>query len=163
MAEAVVVPGAALIRVDTGSASALETVGYTRNGAEVIREGYFLDVPGDQNGGDDGPPIEIQYLGEIARVRLELTKWDSAITAKFEQRLKGSVTVGTPATTGGLMFAGGFTYRLLIQTTLLIRNFTRAFPRAAFEINQGTKWAAFICEFECHKDGSGVLFNTTTS
>jgi hypothetical protein len=61
--------GKATIRVNTGSAGVLETVGYTRNGADLTTEGFWIDVPGDENGGDSGPPIEIQYVGEMARVR----------------------------------------------------------------------------------------------
>ncbi len=33
----------------------------------------------DENGGDAGPPIEIQQLGEKATVRLELNKFDAAV------------------------------------------------------------------------------------
>ena len=57
------VAGLAPIKVDG------ELLGYTRNGADTTKEAYWLDVPGDENGGDDGPPIDVQYLGEIARVR----------------------------------------------------------------------------------------------
>ena len=68
MANLVHVAGLALIKISFGGSGYLE-LGYTRNGADITHEGFFLDVPGDENGGDEGPPIEIQFLGEIARVR----------------------------------------------------------------------------------------------
>ena len=74
MAVAVQVAGLATIKIAAAVGSPLYTLGYTQNGAFITTEGYTVNVPGDENGGDDGPPIEIQSLGETARVRLEFTK-----------------------------------------------------------------------------------------
>ena len=163
MAETVNVYGAAAIKVDTGAANALELLGYSRNAPDISFNDFFSDVPGDQNGGDEGPPIEIEYFADTATVRMELTKWDLAIMDKVTQRLRTNVTRGTPAAVGGLMFASSFTYRLLLHTTSNAYNFLRAFPRRAMEINPGTKWSTFRMEWECHKNASGVLYNATTT
>jgi hypothetical protein len=160
MALAVIVPGPALVRIDAGAG--LEDLGYSDNGIVIDEEGFFLDVPGDQHGGDDGPPIDVQYLGEIARIRMELTKWDSTVAAKVEARLAGG-TAGTPGTPGTLMFQDSKTIRLLIASTLLPRNYPRVFVRGAINCNRGTKYSRFVCEFEAHKNGSGVLRNAVTS
>jgi len=162
MPEAVQVCGAAAIRIgDEGAALAsLSLLGYTRNGVEMTSEGYFLNVPGDQNGGDDGPPIDVQYLGETARIRVELTNWDPVVAAAIEARLQGG-TGGTPGTPGSLMSANA--HRLLIDTTTGDRNYPRVFPRGATELNKGTRFSTLVFEFEAHEDGNGVLWNTTVT
>lgn len=160
MANQVNVDGAALVKVGTGDADALEILGYTRNGAEVTHEAFFIDVPGDENGGDEGPPVEVEELGEISRVRCELTKFDEAVANKVRCRLKGG-TAGTKATPGTLVFADSKSFRLAIVTTNRPLDFPRAIPRAAIEINKGTKFSTLIVEFECHKNASDVLYDGT--
>lgn len=160
MAEAVQVTGPCAVRIgdEGGNLAALSLLGYTRNGADITAEGYFVNVPGDQNGGDDGPPIDVQYMGETARIRVELTKWDSTVAATIEARLQGG-TGGTPGTPGSLMSANAF--RLLLDTTTGDRNFLRVFPRGAIELNKGTRYSIMVFEFEAHEGSGGVLWNTT--
>lgn len=162
MAHSVQVAGPAEIKVGTGSTGALESLGYTAQGADVRNQGFFLDVPGDQNGGDQGPPIDVQYLGEIARIRLELTKWDDAIAAKIRTRLLAG-TEGTPGTAGTLMFGDSKTVRVLVNTTTGPMNFPRSFIRGEWEINKGTKFSRLVVEFEAHKDSTGVLYNAVVT
>jgi len=162
MAVAVQVPGLATIKVGTGAESALETLGYTRDGANIRPKAYYQDVPGDENGGDQGPPIDVQILGETATVRLELTKFDETVAAKVRARC-ASGTEGTPSTAGTLMFGDSKTIRVLVHTVTLPMNFTRCFLRNDIELNKGTKYTTLVLEFEAHKDGSGVLYNSTTA
>ena len=162
MAETVNKDGLCAIKIAAPFGGTLELLGYSRNGVEPDLEPYFDDVPGDQNGGDNGPPIEIQYFGEIARVRIEVTKFDPAVAAKITARCP-SATAGTPHAVGTLLFAEGEYYRLLLHTPTRPMNFTRAIPRGAVTANKGTKWQTYTCEFECHKDANGVLYNATTS
>ena len=68
MAIAVIVDGLVTVKI-TPYGGAQASLGYTRNGVDITFEGFFLDVMGDETGGDDGPPIDRQYLGEIARIR----------------------------------------------------------------------------------------------
>lgn len=159
MAVQVNVSGAALIKVDTGASHALETLGYTRDGAEVRLEGRYLDVPSDDAGGEAGPPTNVQYLGETAVIRLELTKFDPTVADKV-QRLYGQL-LGKPGTPGTLMFsdAGGYTFRLVIASPETPLNFPRCFLRDAVEVNKGTRFCRLLMVFEAHKDGSGVLWN----
>lgn len=162
MAIAVNVAGPALVKVGTGAEGALESLGYTGRGADVQSQGFFVDVPGDQNGGEQGPPIDVQYLGEICRVRLELTKYDEAIALKIRSRLLAG-TEGTPGTAGTLMFGETKTVRVLLNTTNNPMNFPRAFIRNAWEMNKGTIYSRLVLEFEAHKDAVGVLYNSTTT
>lgn len=158
--------GAVTVKIDDGQGSGLQTLGYTRNGADTTKEAHWLDVPGDQNGGDDGPPIDIQYMGETVRVRLELTKWDGTVASIVSARVAGA-TDGTPATPGTLMFTQTKEMRLVLDGNGVVANmdinFPRAIPRQAIEVNRGTKYATLVCEFECHKNASGVLHNQTVS
>lgn len=166
MAIQVNVAGKTQIQVDTGDAHAMERLGWTRGGVETVKEAFWIDVPGDEHGGDEGPPVDVQYIGEIARVRMELTKYDPDVLAKIMRRLwDESATAGTPKTPGTLVFGNTRAFRLLLYsiTSGMRRNFPRAFPRMPVELNRGTKFSTLVMEWECHKNGSGVLYNTSVS
>lgn len=160
MAVAVNVAGLAPVYVDLGSG--LQLLGYTANGVDIATSGYFLDVPGDQNGGDNGPPIEIQYFGETAEIRLDLTKYDPAIAEAIEARLARG-TPGQPAPAGSIIFGSGSSMRLAIACASRPRNFPRAVPRGACQVNKGTRYSRFIVDFVAYKSISGVLWNTSVS
>ncbi len=162
MAASVVVAGVAEVQIYSTAGAAMAILGYTRNGVEITKEGFFLDVPGDSNGGDDGPPIDVQYHGETARIRCELTKFDNALADEIKGRiadLDTNSTPGTPPGAGVLMFAGAEAIRLLINSASDPINFPRVFPRFPIEQNRGTKFSTLIVEFEAHANGSGVLYD----
>lgn len=166
MAASVNNAGAVTVKIDDGQGGGLQTLGYTRNGADETSEVHWLDVPGDQNGGDDGPPIEVQYMGEIRRVRLELTKWDTAVAALIKARVAGA-TDGIPATPGTMIFTQAKGFRLVLDgngsVANLDQNYIACIPRMPIEVNKGTKYATLVCEFECHKASNGTLANQTVS
>lgn len=165
MAIAVVQTGPANVKVGTGVASALEQLGFSANGVEITETALFLDVPGDQNGGDEGPPIDVQFLGQIDRVRMELTKYDIAIANKVRTRLNNIAspeTAGVPGTSGSLIAGSSLFYRLLIEPTTQPRNYIAAIPREPIEVNRGTKYSRLIIEFECHSF-NGTLWDTTVA
>lgn len=156
--------GPARIRVDTGAANVLEELGYTINGAEIREEIFMENVPGDESGGESGPPIDVQYFGEIHHVRVELSKWDDAIAAKVLAKLYGG-TAGIIGVVGTLMAGGSKTFRLLIHTTTEPRNYLRAFLRGQVELNKGTKFSRLVLDFECHSNAVslGTVYNTVTT
>lgn len=164
MAETINVAGATTVKVDTGSAHALDTLstGGLRNGSEVTLNGYYLDVPTDANGGDNGPPTDIQFFGESADIRLELTKWDTVIEDKIQCLLWGG-TAGTPGAVGSLMFQGTLSFRLLLQTTSRPFNFPRVVWRQPRTIGKGTKYSTLVLTGTAYKDGSGILYNAVTT
>lgn len=161
MPAAVVVAGPVLVRTGTGSANALEDLGYSINGIRITEDVFMGDVPGDQNGGDAGPPIDVQYFGQVDRVELELNKYDSAVLAKIAPRLLGG-TAGTTGTPGTLIAGGTKYFRLLLTATNFTRNYLCAIPRAPIESNWGTKFSVVRLVFDCHAF-NGTLYNTTTS
>lgn len=161
MAEQVNVDFAARVKVDYGSG--LTNLGYTANGVDWASEPHMQDVPGDENGGDAGTPIDIQYFGETARITLELTKYDPAILESIRARIPGG-TAGTPAAAGTLLFAGNLFMRLVVASTNRPRNFPCAIPRSAIEVNKGTRFSRARLQFECHKHPTtGVLDNATVN
>ena len=151
--------GPARIRVDTGAANALEELGYSAEGVTIREEARRLDVPGDENGGSEGVPIDIQYLGQIHFVTFELTKYDELILDKLTPRIYGG-TAGTEGTIGTLLVANGF--RLLIHSTTEPRNYLLAMPLEPVETNKGTKFSRVIMGFECYPS-SGTIYNASTS
>ena len=166
------VSGACEIKLDTGTTRALQSLGWTANGANVTRTRLTTDIPGDQNGGDEGVPIDIQDFGGFYRVRLEMTKWDTAVESKV--RVTGnpngtggysSLSLGSVVTPGTLIVANAAYYRLLLLPTDAARamNFLAAIPREdPYEINFGTKYSRLILSFTCYPIG-GVIWNTTTT
>jgi len=161
MAETPHIAGAAHIKVGTGAGAALESLGYTDNGAQVTAQAYIEPIPGDENGGDAGPPIELNYLGETYRVRLELTKWDAAVADKIACRTRGG-TAGTPTAAGTLIFANSYDFRVLIHTTTTPFNFLRTVPSEPITINKGTRYSRLVLEFIAYKNASGVMYNAVT-
>jgi hypothetical protein len=161
MASSVHVAGPAQIKVDTAAGNSLEELGYTINGAEIREEIFHSNVPGDENGGDEGPPIDVQYFGEIHHVRLELSKWDASVANKVLAKLYGG-TAGVLGAAGTLMAGGSKTVRLLINASIEPRNYLKAFLRNQSELNKGTKYSKLVLEFECHANGvGGTVYNTT--
>lgn len=162
MAVSVVVDGPVAISVDTGTSNALESLGYTENGVEITEQIYTSEVKGDENGGDQGPPIDIQYFGEVHIIRMLLTKWDPLVIAKIRAGLYGG-TAGTPGTVGSLYFQGGLSWRLVLNATQNDRNYTRVVFSEPKELNKGSKHSKALIIAKAYKDGSGVLYNTTVT
>ena len=160
------VTGLASIYTGTSGSSdspTLELLGYTRDGVEPQSQGFYLDVKSDENGGEAGPPVEVQFMGETARVRLELPRFDPAVAQRVQARTFGS-TAGTPAAAGSLMFASSLTVPMKISCpgTSAGRLYGRCFVRDAITIGFGTKHSTLVVEFECHKDSNGVVYTSST-
>jgi hypothetical protein len=152
--------GACLAKVNYGSG--LSNLGYTEDGAQVNPNAYWIDVPGDENGGPEGPPIEVQYLGETVDIRLLFTSWEITAADAIAARLAGG-TAGTPGTPGTMAFLESKAVRLVLLTTNAPFNFPRVLFREPIEINKGTKFSRLLFVGRAYKDGSGVLYNATTS
>lgn len=165
MAKLIHVAGIATIKIATGSlgSGTLEELGVTRNGAQITFQEFSSPVPTDEHGGDEGPPVDIQYFGEIATVRLELTKFDAAVAAKVAARLRAGA-IGVPNTPGTLKIQGDHFYRLLIHAPNAPYNFPCVVFGDAIDTNKGTKFSTLSITATCYKHpSSGILYNTTTS
>ena len=98
MALKVHVNGPAMIRWGTGGSTpfsnpGLQTLGYTEDGVELEFLGHFEDIYADFPGGGPYMPVEVQLMGEEARVSANLIIYDTAI-------LNTALTRSTSATTG---------------------------------------------------------------
>ena len=154
------VSGLTTIKIQVPSGSLL-TLGYARNEPEVSLQPLVHDVHSDENGGDQGDPVEIQLLGVIALIRLRMTKYDPAVSEIVEKIASQASVVGTPPTPGTLLFAASHTLRVLLASTTDPRNYPRCVVRSAIEVNRGTKYSELVCEFTAYKNASGVLWNDT--
>lgn len=163
MAIAPVVDGAALIRIAVPSSGSLEDLGYTLNGPDTSFNSYFHDIHSDRQGGDEGPPIEVVFMGEIATITLRLVEWEATGLAKVLANRIAAGTQGTPGTPGTTMFANTKDSRLLINSTTNPYNFPRVIFRDAQEINKGTKHSQALIVATAYENGAGVLWNAVTT
>lgn len=171
MAEIIQIAGPCHVLINAGTSSALVGLGYTENGVQVREEMLAGDIPGDQNGGDQGAPIDIQDFARIGRVHLEMSKWDSAVAAaviaKVNPNGAGFVAAGVSPAPGTLLISNALYFRLLCfsaTTAGLVRNFLIAIPREAHEYNLGTKYARFVTDWVCYPPlGGGTWWNITSS
>lgn len=158
------VAGAVAVWVGTGSSAALEFLGYTVNGVEIEEMPFQSNVPSDLAGGTEGPPVDVQHMGDLHYIRLELGQFNDTILAKIRSRLNG-VTEASSITPGTLIACSGYYYRVLLQGPNFTRNYLAGIPRGAIRMNAGTQFSRAMVEFECHRLRSAnyVLWNTTTT
>lgn len=164
MALNIQVPGLAVIKMTLGEDNAIQTFGYTQDGANLTFQPFYQDVPGDENGGDAGPPIDKVFMGEICQIQLDFTKWDAAYELILQKRMRDKtnlLTTGVPVGAGTLTFANAFT--LQVVATNRIYNFPRAVPESAFQINIGTKFARLQATFTAYKSTNGILWSASAS
>jgi hypothetical protein len=149
--------------------------------AIVTRE-FFNDVPGDSNGGPQGPPIERQVLGRIVQLSINLSTWNQRVRYWVERQNSAYSTngaiydyeVGTP-------ILQAHRFRLLIVparsnpiTALppadksedwFCFNFPTILMSSPIECSQGTKFSALSFTLEAHRGPAvddatrGVLWN----
>lgn len=155
------VAGKCQIWLDTGTAGALEFLGYSIDGVQIVERPFFVNVPGDENGGSEGPPVDKQLMGDLHYIRLEMSKYDDTIMEKIRKRLKG-LAAQSSLVPGTLVFCGSYYYRLLLTAPNFTRNYLAAIPSEPYEMNVGSRWSRAAIEFECHRL-SGTLWNTTTT
>ena len=143
--------------------SGLSLLGYSRDGVTPTFEAYRLDVPSDRRGGEAGPPVDIQLMGEIARIRIQFTEWDRAVADEvFPRTILG--TLGVPITPGTLLLNASNAYRLVLNSSVDPFNFPMAVPLGVIELNKGTRFAELVTEWEAHySDAAGYLWNRVTS
>jgi hypothetical protein len=153
--------GNAVIQVALDRSTYAE-LGTTRDGVGITSDGYFIDVKNDENGGDAGPPVEIQFLGETARIRCELTKFEPILATRLEDHCQ-SAAPGQPADAGTLLFANaangstinvgqGGACAVRIVTTNKTRTYGLCVIHDAVELNRSTKFTTFVVTFTAYKD-----------
>ncbi len=163
MAVTIQVDQASNIWIAANAAGTLEELGYTTDGSSVTEQIFTKEVHSDEYGGEEGPPADIQYLGEMHIIRLRLSRYDESIANKIRASTAGG-TAGTPATRGTLYKQDAKTWRLLIKTANRPRNYLCAIFREPREFNKGTKYSELQVTAHCFEPTLGAaLYNTTTT
>ena len=159
------------IAIDSGLTT-LQNLGYALDQPRVIEQPYWYDVHGDQHGGMNGPPIDVQYLGMVIRVRAELSRFDRDVANIVRKRIRNGTIGSVPdADIGALAFQSPEFMRVVMSPQHAVRgsasetrNYVCCIPREATEQSYGTKFSTFIFEFEAHRyqASSGLVENSTS-
>lgn len=173
------VPGPARIFVGTGSAGALEFLGYTVDGANIAVQPRWDEVFSDLGG--PAIPEDIQFLGSDAVIRLTLARYVESVLAKLRAFIRGG-TEGSIASygIGSLLAHEGLAFRLLIVPTYQANkaaysaqraawNFPLTYPVDAIEMPISTRVSlpriSFRAwpEFDSNCLGGYTLYNAVTT
>jgi hypothetical protein len=138
------VNGTALVSVGTGSAGALETLGYTDQGVDIEIEELTNDIITDVMG---MAPQEVQSMGMIARITVPLIAVDRTVLAKITGR-GDRTTVGLVNTPGLLLGTNSHLFRVGIAAPLDTPwSFSKCFMRPGFGAKLATKANPFRVQF----------------
>ena len=157
MAVATISLGACEILVDTGTSNALETLGYSNDNVRIRQQRFTHKIYGDQNGGSEGIPLDIQNLGAIHIVQFELVNFDIDVFNKCEAAAYG-VTEGETGTVG--QFLSNTEFRLLLKPESGVepRNYLKAAPYQSIDWSLGVKNTQVPMAWECYPV-NGVVFD----
>jgi hypothetical protein len=161
MATAIQVHGVCAVKIKPVGGT-LELLGKTRNGADVTLQNFQIPVPGDDNGGDAGPPIDVQLMGQMAHIRLEFTKFDAAVMEKVKALVAGGTAGDLPA--AGTLYMQDQKYtRLLLETASNPLNFPRVVWQEPIQFNMGSRFTMVVLSGTAYPDDNGLLYNAVTT
>ncbi|GAB6165616.1 hypothetical protein JCM19992_16160 [Thermostilla marina] len=172
MAGTIHVPGAVTWLINTESSGSFTELGIA-NGGVTIREQIFTEpVHNDMRGGNAGPPIDLNYLGEMHFVRGELNVYDQDVLDALRARINAATSGLTKDE--GRVFPPGFLlkkntahYKLQLLAENFVREYQVAVPVQPIEIPRvGPYAASWVVEFQCLADDFDRLYvvpTTTTS
>ena len=150
--------------VGTGSASALQFLGWTVNGATIIERAYYAEVFSDEAGGERGPPVDYQLMGAQHQIELELQRYSETVLSTLDGFAKSITTVSGA---GFLMVGGGGTTRLLLcsdDLTTFVRNYAIALPQDSISRGPiGAQATRARISFISNAIGAASPWNTSTS
>jgi len=174
--------GSNLYLADAAVPGTLFWFGEQMDDTAIITREFFNDVPGDSNGGPQGPPIERQVLGRIVQISFSLSTWSQRVRYWLERQntvysVNGAVydwEIGTP-------ILQKHRFRLLIVPTRnnpipaggaadksddwFTFNFPTALMSSPIECGQSTKFSALSFTMEAHRTppiddaNRGVIWN----
>lgn len=146
-ADAIQVPGKVEILIAVENAySDLFKLGESENGIQVRIENILSPVYGDRYGGNEGEPIEEQFLGKRASFQLQMSRWDPAQVTKIERLGTFLAAEGTiPLASIGALVQAAEGIRVLlycIRQPSLSRNFPCCVFNTPMEYGRGTKYSS---------------------
>ncbi len=171
MAIAVQVPGLTTVSIKHSlSTDSLVAFGYTINGVEYSEEPFYSEVHGDEHGGDEGPPIDWQFLGQLAFIRMTLTKFEKSIFEACKARIRlisqNAGNQGTiPAASIGMTLLGDAQFLGVDIDCAKDSTYSRGWPAClctgAVEINIGTKAAHAVLEFTAVRNPATTILHNS--
>lgn len=97
------VNGVAELKVNTGSAGALETLGHSVDGVDVEPRVMHRPIHDDAGGGSDGVPATYQNIGEMHIITADVVVYDEAVLLKIRRQSMLLATEGTMIGAGKIM------------------------------------------------------------
>lgn len=131
----------------------LQQLGHATDIIDIANRPFYLDVPGDRNGGPQGPPINIQFLGRIVVVSFALSSYDVDVCDVVEKLAVENTSGLIEQSMIGQFVMESRAMRLLLHTLDPddTRNFWCAIPREPIRMGFGTKYNEKMFVFECHR------------
>lgn len=113
------VPGAVNVQISgIYGVTGLVNLGYTSDGVEISHREFMIEVKSDRYGGEQGPQIDKQVLGNEAEIKLTLVEFNAEYLNLLMSRLPGNAAVaalpGKIITPGTLAWSNGGLIRCLM-------------------------------------------------
>lgn len=139
------ISGAALVYVGTGTAGALELLGYTQGGVDFeVTEEYepiLTDIFGPR------VPQDFQNMGMVASINCPLIAMDRTVLAKVTGR-GDRTTLGQVSTPGMVMGVAGYAFKVAIASSADSPwTFVKCIMRPSFGTKLATKANPFMARF----------------
>lgn len=161
--------GGVLINYGNTAGTGAADLGYSRNGVDIVVEQFWEDIESDDFGGQGGHPADRQFLGAVAKITTELTKYSRVDVQKLLSYDSGGT--GLSGTTlggvqGVLPDIGTFVRQdallgpLVLTGATLTRTYPLCYVSEAFEESIGTKNSVYMIKWEAWIDSVAgmVLF-----
>lgn len=140
MARSYHVDGPVLIQVGTGAVTnnvaALETLGISEDGVDVIPNLYL--EPRYSDAGGPRVPADLQDMGQDARIRCRLFDYDQDVLDKLYIKAMGDSTLGEGGPPGELVGTAGRTARVVLTSADKPYRFPTAIIMGAQPFKMGT-------------------------
>ena len=139
----------------------IETLGISEDMVEIEERAFWHNVPGDANGGPQGPPIEVQWLGATHLIRCVMSTWDETHLDTLRQRQVNTAFGVMAASEVGTLMLNQNALRIILDSPTRPLNYPTCIVREAIAFPMGTKYSAATVIFEAHRDpAQGLLHNT---
>ncbi len=152
------VAGPVDIWVSTGSGGVYEALGRSINGVQISDNPYFVPVHSDTNGGEQGAPVDYQYLGKQGYLSFECAQYDDAIAAKIRDRIPVTATFSV----GMLLGCSSAFFKVILYGPNIRRRYLGAIPIDPIQFNAGAIHSRSNFGFICNAVG-GVIYDSTVA
>lgn len=145
------------IKVASPTTGTLLNLGEAYDMVDTEDRAFFHDVHSDRNGGPQGSPVEVQYLGAMIVINFTLSMFNQTTVELLHQR-GVNVTPGTIAQNEiGQFMLQDKSVRLLLDTNnpLDVRNYPCCLVRDPIRVGSGTKFSQYVFSFTAYRGPCG--------